>query len=99
MEPLSKTILLGMATTGQTITRSTSISIALVILIIGATITITTIFNNLKNDMANMQLQISEIQKDQEAIFEYIKDVPRSSLIDEDTLKSALNDLEVKIVE
>lgn len=85
IEPFTKSLLIGMATTGQTITKNTSVSIALVIAIIAATSYVTSTIANTGNDISNLQQDVEDIKDNQKEILKYIQGVDenmQSAIID-----------------
>lgn len=65
--------LFAMAISGQTITKSTGISIALVLAIMAATAWITNAFNSTTFEIQIMQKDIEEIKNKQNEFTEYVK--------------------------
>ena len=72
MEPISKSILLAMAVNGQTISRNTSVSVALVAMIIGATVWVTTAFTSTEARLSNVELDIQEMKDQNTLILNYL---------------------------
>jgi len=69
MEILSP-IVLGTVAAGQTITKNTSVSIVLVIMLVAATITMTNLFNTVSNDINNLKADVGDIKLQQATIIE-----------------------------
>lgn len=67
-----KETLIAFALTGQTITRDTTVSILLVVMLLGATVTITTLMRDVQNDIANVNDDVAEIKSRQDEIYQYV---------------------------
>lgn len=76
MEPVSKAIILGMASAGDTITKNTSVSILLVVGLIAATITVTTLMRDVQNDVSNVKQDVEDIKSRQNEIYQYVTGNP-----------------------
>ena len=72
--------LVGMAVTGQTITKNTSVSIALVVMLVGATIWATSAFTSTENRLMNVENDIKEIKDQQSLILQSIQARPANVL-------------------
>lgn len=64
--------LLAVSSVGQTITKNTSVSIALVVMLIGATVWATTAFTSTEFRLSNMEDDIYEIKINQASILEAV---------------------------
>lgn len=63
METHLSELAMATAQAGQTITKNTSVSILLVVMLVGATFTVTNIFNNMSNDIDNLKEDMNEIKE------------------------------------
>ena len=55
-------VFIGFATVGSTITKSTSVSVALVIVLMSATFGIAVMYSNTQNDINNLKVQVSDLK-------------------------------------
>lgn len=67
-----KETLLILATTGQTITKNTSVSILLVVMLLGGTVTITTLIRDMQNDLSSLENDVKEMKNRQDEIYQYV---------------------------
>ena len=79
-EPISKSIILGMIATGDTITKHTSISLTLVLTIIAATAYITNAMADTRNDINHLKSDVQEIKMNQDQILTNIGHMSAQSI-------------------
>ena len=93
-------ILLATAQAGQTITKNTSVSILLVVMLLGSAVTVTNIFNTVSHDIDNLKADVAEIREHQNTIIDYIKatNISLNSSIS-DVVVQALSNYEFEIIE
>ena len=72
METHMTALVMGTAQVGQLITKNTGVSVALVVMLMGATMWATTAFTSTENRMDNMEADISEIKSNQDVILEAV---------------------------
>ena len=77
MEVQLTAIAMVIAAPGQTITKNTTVSLLLVVMLVGATMTITKTFTEVSNDIINLKEDVAEIKVHQAAVFEYIQRNPK----------------------
>lgn len=83
MEPISKAIILGMAASGQTISRNTGVSIALVIAIMGATAWVTKSITSTDLRLSGLETTVTEIREQQTEILDVLQNTNQSLLIED----------------
>lgn len=77
MSVLAKSLILGMAAPGEAITKNTTVSITLVIAIVGGVIIVTSAFNNMSNRLGNLEEDMQILSNRQEVIYKAI--IPNES--------------------
>lgn len=73
IEPISKSIIFGMIATGETITKNTGVSLALVLTIMGATIFVTNTYAHINAQLNQLTETVEQLQTNQAGILKALQ--------------------------